>query len=208
VTAMDTSASPRDLVARRLSDQLRTLCDGARRHEPWALRELAALRQGAARQFGESAEAAAALLRAIGTAIVRDGKQPSLDRALERLLDDAMLVASLVAVARPPVAAGEPDPTAQYSRGSFGKDFAAVCPRRLSDGEPDDTLMRAILGAQRDDLPFHLRRAVTQLGSHGGSIDVGALVRDLGRWDAESRVVQRRWAYDFYTAHEPTPKEQ
>lgn len=209
MTAVHTSTPPRAAVARRLATDLRKLGESARKHEPWALRELAALRRGAARRFGNEPEAAAALLRIITPAITRDGAPPVLDPALSRLLDDAMLVASLVALARPRVAGGEPEGTERPRRGSFGRDFAAVRPPRRPDAEPDDALMRAILGAQRDDLAFHLRRAVTLLGNEGGSLDVDALVCDLGRWEAEDRAVQRRWAYDFYATPEPvTPQSQ
>lgn len=209
MTAVDVSASRRAAVAWRLATELRRLGESARKHEPWALRELAALRRGAARRFGDEPEAAAALLRIITPVITRDGAPPALDWALSRLLDDAILVASLVALARPRVVGGETGTTGHHSRGSFGRDFAAVRPGRRSDSEPDDVLMRAILGAQRDDLAFHLRRAVTLLGDKDGSLDVDALVRDLGRWEAEDRAVQRRWAYDFYVAHEPdTPQSQ
>lgn len=177
-------------VAGLLHERLSRLRRDADRHHPAALAKMAKLRRAAGQPFGSVPEADAALLSLVPFASRRDGSLPEMSSALGRLLDDLLLVASLVAVARLAVWREGPD-----HRGSFGKDL-----RRLHRSHPRaaEHMLIAALGAEREDLDHHLRRAAMLLGSEGRSIDVGALVLDLGRWNLESRWIQKRWALDFW----------
>jgi CRISPR type I-E-associated protein CasB/Cse2 len=113
---------------------------------------------------------------------------------LGRLLDDALMVASLVAFGRPVV-----PPMASAATRSGRRSFATDCrPLRATRPTAAEALFRSILGAEREDLDVPLRRAIVLLGGDGHSLDVASLVRDLGRWGYDGRPVQKRWAYDFW----------
>ncbi|KEF35523.1 CRISPR-associated protein Cse2 [Deinococcus sp. RL] len=61
----------------------------------------------------------------------------------------------------------------------------------------------ALLDADRDGLPYHLRQAVTLLATENLTPDWARLTRDLLRWGDR---VRRAWAQDFYReiSREPT----
>lgn len=59
----------------------------------------------------------------------------------------------------------------------------------------------ALLNARREDLPDHLRHAVSLARSKGVAINYDHLLEDLIRWSRPNRQVQRRWAYEFWGAH-------
>lgn len=66
----------------------------------------------------------------------------------------------------------------------------------------------ALLAADPDSLPNHLRQAVSLLAADGAAIDYAELLDDLGRllqrWNEEQRDrVRQRWARAFYRAAEP-----
>lgn len=180
----------RSSVAGQLHHRLAELQQRAARHEPAALQILAGLRQAAGRGFGESPPADAALLRLLHLEPQDDGSPPPLTFGLGALLDDALLVGALVATTRTAVRGPE------SRRGSFGRDLRQLMPERERAAE---TLCTALLGATREDLGAHLRRAMSLLGGDGLAVDVGALVRDLGAWSVEGSPVQRHWAYDFWS---------
>lgn len=56
----------------------------------------------------------------------------------------------------------------------------------------------ALLNAEREDLPEHLRHAVSLLKAHEIPVNWAQLLRDLSGWDWESRSVQRAWAQGFW----------
>lgn len=63
-----------------------------------------------------------------------------------------------------------------------------------------------LLNAHVDDLPVHLRHAVSLLRSKEIPIDWARLVLDVENWDRESRLVQRSWARAFWgVAHDDSP---
>ena len=111
---------------------------------------------------------------------------------LGRSLDDALMVASLAAFGRPAVA--DMTTAATPGRRSFGTDWSTP-PSDAADGRQR---CFGILGAEREDLDVHLRRAIVLLGGDGHSLDVASLVRDLGRWGYDGKPVQKRWAYHFW----------
>ena len=61
----------------------------------------------------------------------------------------------------------------------------------------------ALLGCKSEDLPHHLRHAVSYLCSKKIPIDYRQLMQDLLRWDNGEGDVQRRWGREFWAA----PKE-
>jgi CRISPR type I-E-associated protein CasB/Cse2 len=70
----------------------------------------------------------------------------------------------------------------------------------LRDGAqgPERRLL-ALLGCKSEDLPNHLRHAVTYLRARDVSIDYRRLMQDLSWWDAGEGDVQRRWGRDFWS---------
>jgi CRISPR system Cascade subunit CasB len=67
---------------------------------------------------------------------------------------------------------------------------------------------QALLQADRDELPDRLRRLVAMLRAKGKGIDYEKLLRDLLRWNAPDRWVQRRWARIFYSTPTPTTEAE
>jgi CRISPR system Cascade subunit CasB len=63
----------------------------------------------------------------------------------------------------------------------------------------------ALLNADREDLPEHLRSLMGLFKAHGVGVDWEQLLADLPSWDAADRSVQRRWARAFWTSHDGTP---
>lgn len=178
-------------VAGQLRQRLASLQYDAARHDSPALARLAALRQGTGHRFGAVPAADAALLRLVTLPSNERGDPPPAQR-VGPLLDDALLVASLVASTRVRVRAED-----DAHGGSFGRDL-----RALGRDRPEstvDALAMAVLGAHRDDLDIHLRRAFALLASDGHALDVHALMLHLGGWTAESHWVQKRWAYDLWS---------
>jgi CRISPR system Cascade subunit CasB len=84
------------------------------------------------------------------------------------------------------------------TRGSIGESFRRV--QDQSDSESIERRFVALLNAHREDLPEHLRHAVSLMRSakHPVSINWDRLLGDLRNWDDERRNVQRRWARDFW----------
>lgn len=197
--------APRPAVAHQLHEALRAMQGGAARHEPRALARRAALRRGAGRPFGETAAADAALLNILRLPAGADGGPPPLTPALGRLLDDALVIASLVASSGVQVRslpARQDDSRAARPPRSFGHDLRPLTGSR--DTTVADDLLRALLSADVTELPRHMRRTFALLASDGHSVDVDVLILDLGRWEDEDRRVQKRWAYDFWGRAELT----
>ena len=64
--------------------------------------------------------------------------------------------------------------------------------------ESVDRRFTVLLGANREDLPQHLRHAVSLLKSKDVPVDWARLLDDLKWWDDDDRRVQRRWAKAFW----------
>ena len=85
---------------------------------------------------------------------------------------------------------------------NFGASF-----RWLADTMGSEGIERrfvALLGAQREDLPEHLRHAVGLLRSKGIAVNWVQLLRDVLRWEQAERVVQSAWARTYWQASGPT----
>jgi CRISPR system Cascade subunit CasB len=111
---------------------------------------------------------------------------PWLPRGLTTDQEDACyLIASLFAT--------HPEPGGEESLGS------ALA--RLKDGPGGDSLEKrfvALLNCHEDDLPGHLRHAVSLLRSRGVSVGWEGLLADVLAWGRPGRSVQRRWARDYW----------
>lgn len=59
----------------------------------------------------------------------------------------------------------------------------------------------ALLAASREDLPTHLRHAVTLTRGAGIDLDWAALFRDILRWGAPSGTTQKLWAREFWASN-------
>jgi CRISPR system Cascade subunit CasB len=101
--------------------------------------------------------------------------------------------------------------------GSLGRAFALLSQRRQA--ESLEKRFVALLSADEEDLPEHLRHAVSLLRSEGVPVEWACLIADLQQWDHPARLVQRRWARDFWAGEgheetepaaptEPTPAER
>lgn len=200
---------PRRAVAATLAYRLKRMQDEATRRTPVpaAVALQAALRHGSHSGFGHDPRADAALLGMLRLPADDDGRPPPLDRRLAQVLDDAALVATLVASTR--VAVHEPTDNdgkpASVGARSLGSDLRAVRSRRSSDAY--EGLLNALLRADRSDLPRPLRRALTLMRADGGRLDVFGLVTDLAYWGADSGWVQKRWAYHFWSSAETRPAD-
>lgn len=82
--------------------------------------------------------------------------------------------------------------------GSFAELAAA---QRAAGLEPAGVERRfvALLDADREDLPQHLRHAVSLLRTNGIPLDFARLLRDVLSWDHPDRFVRRRWARSFWS---------
>lgn len=203
--------SPRERAATLLHRRLASLLGDAEKHRSRALADLAVIRRAAGRSGAEAPEAAGRVIQIIDPALRDADGHPLRPAQAYPIVDDAVLVASLVAFARPPIRSlvrKDDDGTEHVIAGTFGRDLAALRASMPKPSQDDaetvvDRLIRTILDAPREDLDGLLRRAFSLMGrgSDGGgtAVHVAALVRDLGAWSAEDRRAQRRWAYDYWT---------
>jgi CRISPR system Cascade subunit CasB len=79
--------------------------------------------------------------------------------------------------------------------------FASVL-KRISDARDSDSLelrFSAMLKTSAEDLPTHLRHAVSLARSEGQAIPWARLLHDLLRWDHPDGYIQRRWARDYWS---------
>ncbi len=99
--------------------------------------------------------------------------------------DSAFLVAALFAL--------HPAPKGQ---GTLGSVFAKIS----EESDSIELRVNALLNCHRDDLPYHLRQAVSLLRSKDVPVNWRQLLRDVLGWEHDDRYVQRAWARDFWSA--------
>jgi len=80
--------------------------------------------------------------------------------------------------------------------GSMGTAMARVS--ASTGAESTERRFIALLNCHGDDLPRHLRQAVSLARAHNVPIDWHRLLQDLMGWNHSSRYVQRRWARDYW----------
>lgn len=73
-------------------------------------------------------------------------------------------------------------------------------------GDGPERRFVALLNADREDLPTHLRHVVGLLRASETPIDYAQLLRDIQAWSSETRHVQRAWSRAFWrrSAADPT----
>lgn len=89
----------------------------------------------------------------------------------------------------------------QRRRSNLGASFARLAPHDAANRPAVERRFVALLNSHGDDLPAHLRHAVSLLKAAEIAIDYTALLRDVRGWDREDRVVQREWARAFWGDH-------
>ena len=144
---------------------------------------LAALRRASGRGAGESIDAYPTVYRALG-----DTSLPPWEEG------PYFIVASLFAF-YPESARGDAGDQSQRSR-SLGNSFAQLSLK--SESGRIEKRFSALLDSRRDNLPEHLRHAVSLMRAHEVAIDWVRLLGDIRLWDGDDRRVQRRWARDFW----------
>jgi CRISPR type I-E-associated protein CasB/Cse2 len=65
-------------------------------------------------------------------------------------------------------------------------------------GEGVERRLLGLLGCKNEDLPNHLRHAISFLKSKDAPVDYRRLMQDLSFWDREGGRVQRGWGRDFW----------
>lgn len=133
---------------------------------------LAILRRGLNRQAGVNPE-----MYSVGLPIP---EKPYLE-------DAAFLVAPLFALH--PQSGG---------RGTLGTAFATLVAKNHESKESLERRFTTLLNCHRDDLPTHLRQAISLLRSKEVPIDWRQLLQNIFDWDDDARRVQRAWARDFW----------
>ncbi len=71
-----------------------------------------------------------------------------------------------------------------------------------TDSESVEARFRALLTADRDELPVHLRNAISLVASHRIAVDWADLYRAIRGWRREGP--RRRWASQYWSPSEPT----
>jgi CRISPR system Cascade subunit CasB len=92
-------------------------------------------------------------------------------------------------------------PTLSWQRSDEKQSINLGASLALLTGDSGDSLERrfvALLNAHADDLPEHLRQAISILKSKDKPVHWLRLLLDLKQWDREDRRVQRLWAKGFW----------
>jgi CRISPR system Cascade subunit CasB len=89
--------------------------------------------------------------------------------------------------------------------GNLGKALSTI-PGQAERKSLEDRFV-ALLNSHRDDLPHHLRQAVSLLKSKEIPIDWSQLLGDILHWDHERRFVQQQWAREFWHEKEKEASE-
>lgn len=117
----------------------------------------------------------------------------------EQLLENFALIASLFAM--------HPD---KGGKGNLGSTLAEVRKAAELSGAGASSIERrfvALLNAHREDLPKHLRQVISLAKSRDVSIDWLQLLHDIRYWNNPDRIVQRRWAREFWAGFEPSSED-
>lgn len=101
---------------------------------------------------------------------------------------------------------------AQHPEHRPGLTFAEalrILHRKQDESEALPKRFMAILEADAEDLPIHLRHTMSLLAAAGQGLDFAQLRKDLSWWGHPNRRVQERWAQDFWRQAQrdtnPTP---
>lgn len=96
-------------------------------------------------------------------------------------------------------------PVSWQGRGEASTNFGASLARVAGGADRGGVERRfvALLNSRCDDLPDHLRHAVSLCKANHVPIDWLTLLRQLRCWNCEQRTVQRDWAAAFWRPPEP-----
>jgi len=87
-------------------------------------------------------------------------------------------------------------------RGNLGTAFKTMKSLEERSGRKEHESLEkrfvALLNCNRDDLPYHLRQAVSLLKAKDVPVNWQQLLRDILNWDHEARFVQQKWAREFW----------
>lgn len=79
---------------------------------------------------------------------------------------------------------------------SLATAFRRAC--QASASESLERRFQAVLTAEREDLPTHLRHLIALIASKDEALDWGQLLSDLRYWSHPNRTVQVAWSRDFW----------
>ena len=85
-----------------------------------------------------------------------------------------------------------------HPRHSPGMDMGGVY-KKITDNESGEKRFLALLESHQDDLPGHLRRAVSIARQKDCGIDYAQLMKDLLGWTHPNRYVQYNWARSYWS---------
>lgn len=91
--------------------------------------------------------------------------------------------------------------------GNMGDHFAKVRAATSSD-EAVERRFTALLSAHSDDLPYHLRQAVSLCHARGVPVNWDQLFKDMAGWEWASHSVQRQWARSFWGRSQEKANEE
>ena len=186
-----------ELVTHPFTNYLLRLRD--HENEAYARASLAILRRGLGHEPGEVREMYPYIFPYLPTTV----------RANEEKL--YFLMAALFAL-HPGERRKKSDEEQAEATGNMGDHFAEAVRKEKIDnpeskGESIERRFTALLAAHPDDLPFHLRHAVSYLEAKTIEINWHQLFFDAQRW--RNQETQKRWARTFWgqATKEPTPTE-
>jgi len=155
--------------------------------DPTARATLAMLRRGLGKEPGEAPE----MYRYV---------QPRLAAVAEWDEGRYYLVASLFAAHQ--VNWHETD-TPDPRRLNIGASFRQFINAKPESSDSTQRRFEALLECDREELPIHLRHAVSLLKSGDTWIHWEQLLRDIAQWNCEGKPVQRRWARAYWNGQSP-----
>jgi CRISPR system Cascade subunit CasB len=85
--------------------------------------------------------------------------------------------------------------------GSLGRAFRRLATERESSSIEQRFV--ALLNCHEEDLPEHLRHAISLLAAGAIAVDWRQLLADMQWWGHADRFVQREWARDFWGGNGP-----
>lgn len=103
---------------------------------------------------------------------------------------------------------GEPQPFAQAMRTVRLRQLKKRVSKNTSQKLALDTRMERLLDADRQQLPYYLRREVQFVTNEGQRLNWKALLRDLLGWNASTRYVQKQWARMYFGSPAPEESEE
>jgi CRISPR system Cascade subunit CasB len=102
----------------------------------------------------------------------------------------------------------------ESANGNLGSSLKQLVNIESKNNNREDTEKRiekylmAILNANNEDLPDHLRRIVSLLKSKDIPLNWAQLLYDIQHWETDDRWIQHQWAKNFWEYTKQTNNEQ